>query len=60
MNPEFNKMVEKWKRKAYRYYTEAETEKDPIGKKFYEASAQTLFNCLCDLEDSLKIKLLNH
>jgi hypothetical protein len=48
-----------WKAKADDYFSLAETEADPLGKKFYESSAITLFNCIRDLERVAGIMILN-
>lgn len=48
-----------WKAKGHQYFTLAETEEDPLGKKFYESSAMTLLNCIEDLEKATGIHVLN-
>jgi len=43
-----------WKARAARYFSLAEKETDPVGKKFYEASALALTNCSDDIENLSK------
>lgn len=38
-----------WAKQAYRYYTLAESEVDPLGKKFYTSYAMALRNCINEI-----------
>ncbi len=53
MQQELLNLAVAWEQQAGRYFVLAESELDPLGKKFYHSSAVTLCNYAVDLKKLL-------